>query len=110
MAEIPKTISLTAISVSTDFGTVPANAAWIILDAQFFGTTVPGTGRWGLAIGGDDILEGNDIAAVDQSASAFPSDSQNRKIIAEAGEVVRAIELVGTTAVNARLSYIEVDV
>lgn len=117
MADVPKTIPLTGVTASTDFGTVPANKAWIIKSVLVFGNTST-TDIMGLRIGGDDISASKGFATgtnksvevLQQSGAGTASDEHSRTVIAEASEVVRLEFLSGSGSKNARLSYIEVDV
>lgn len=117
MADVPKSFKLTGVTVSTNFATVPADKAWIIKSAMVFGNT-SSTDVLALRIGGDDIsgaipfTSGTNQALdlLQPGGSSANTNEHSRTIIASAAEVVRLEFKTGSTAKNARLSVIEIDV
>lgn len=117
MADVPKIFTLTGVTASTDFGTVPANKAWIIKSALVY-QLASSTDVLSLSIGGDKISGGGVgfSAGADKSLDLLkqtqdPADGIiSRTVIAEASEIVRLVFISGSTSKNARISVIEIDV
>lgn len=117
MADVPKSFPLTGVTVSTDFATVPANKVWIIKSALAY-QIASSTDVLSLSIGGDKILGGGAgfSAGADKGLDLLkqtqdPTDGViSQTVIAEAAEAVRLVFVSGSTAKNARLSVIEIDV
>lgn len=113
MADVPKVFPLTGVTVSTDFGTVPADKVWLIKSVAIY-NTAGSAGLWALRVGGDNIsTQQTAFTGTDQSRDLVKDGAAvtgaNDNVMAEAAEVVRLQEIVDGATVNARLSVVEID-